>query len=302
MNPELPVINIEHLSKRYGGSSELALNKLSLHINSGEVYGFLGPNGAGKSTTLRLLLNFLQPTSGSAQILGKDIVLDSLEIKKSVGYLAGDVALYLKATGRQFLNYMEALQPTKTAGYRKDLVKRFGATLNRPLDDLSKGNRQKLGIIQAFMHEPKVLILDEPTSGLDPLMQEQFFELIKEAKARGAAVLVSSHNLAEVRRMCDRIGFIRNGRLISEQSIAELASSATQTFDIVFEAAVPAEELRKIKGCKLSLNSGNHATVRLAGDLSPLFAVLSRHRVHTISQREVDLEEEFLKFYKGART
>lgn len=301
MDPAI-AIKIDKLSKRYNGSKELALNKLSLHINSGEVYGFLGPNGAGKSTAIRLLLNFIQPTAGTAQILDKDIVRDSVEIKKTVGYLAGDVQLYLKATGRQFLDYMEALQPAKTAGYKSSLVKRFGATLNRPIGDLSKGNRQKLGIIQAFMHEPEILILDEPTSGLDPLMQEQFFELIKTAKARGAAVLVSSHNLSEVRRMCDRIGFIRDGRLISEQNIAELASSATQTFDIAFEAAAPVEQLKAIKGCKVSVNSDNHVTVRLAGDLSPLFAILARHQVHTISQREVDLEEEFLKFYKGART
>jgi len=300
MAREIPAIVAEKLSKRYAGTEDFALKDLDLNIMPGEVYGFLGPNGAGKSTTIRTLMNFIQPTSGSASILGLDIVKDSVDIKKSVGYLAGSVALYPKMTGRQFLKYMSELQPPKKVSYTKDLAKRFDANLNKRIGDLSKGNHQKIGIIQAFMHQPDVLVLDEPTSGLDPLMQEQFYELVKESKQRGAAVFVSSHNLMEVQKMCDRVGFIREGRLVSEQTLSDLAKEATQTFDISFVGDVPLKELKNISK-EVNKNSSHHVTIHMHGNLSALFAILAKHEVNSINQREANLEQEFLKFYEGVK-
>jgi ABC-2 type transport system ATP-binding protein len=296
-----PAIITEGLSKKYPGTKVHALKDLDIKIMPGEVYGFLGPNGAGKSTTIRTLMNFIQPTSGAARICGLDIVEDSVNIKSKVGYLAGSLALYSKMTGRQFLSYMAELQPPKHAGNVDVLAKRFNASLNKKISDLSKGNQQKIGIIQAFMHQPEVLILDEPTSGLDPLMQEQFYELVKEAKGQGAAVFVSSHNLTEVQKMCDRVGFIREGRLISEQTLADLAKEATQTFDIGFASEVPLAQLKKIPKVKVVKNSHHHATVHMHGNLSSLFAVLAKHEVSSINQREASLEQEFMQFYEGAK-
>ncbi len=295
-----PVIVADKLSKKYAGSQTYALSGLDLKIMPGEVYGFLGSNGAGKSTTIRTLMNFIQPSGGCAYILGWDVVKDSLKIKKQVGYLAGNVALYPKMTGKEFLRYMAELQPPKQPGYIQKLAKRFEIDLSRKISDLSKGNHQKIGIIQAFMHEPMVLILDEPTSGLDPLMQEEFYELVSESKARGAAVFVSSHNLTEVQKMCSRVGFVREGKLVGEHKIADLAKEATQTFDISFVDKVPLAELKKIKKIEAVQNSSHHATIHVRGNLSLLFAVLAKHEVNSINQREVNLEQEFLRLYRGS--
>lgn len=291
-------ISIVNLSKRYTKGASLALDNLSLNVHSGEVYGFLGANGAGKSTTIRLLLNFIQPTSGSGQIMGNDIVEDSVAVKHDVGYLAGDVALYDKLTGKEFLQYMADLHPLEHESFQNELVNAFEAQIDKRLSTLSKGNRQKIGIIQALMHEPKVLILDEPTSGLDPLMQEVFFEYIKKAKTNGACVFFSSHNLSEVQRICDRIGFIHNGKLIREQSLDELTQNAAHTFDLIFAATPPVSELSKISEPHVR---GNNVSITVpVASLSDFFGVLSRHKLSHFQQREVNLEEEFMNFYREA--
>lgn len=292
-------IETSGLSKRYAGSDSFALRDLTISVKPGEVYGFLGPNGAGKSTTIRTLLNFIQPTAGSAAILGRDIVKESVEIKKSVGYLAGEIALYPKMTGEEFLSYMGELSSYKSKSFTAELVRRFQPNTKMKIRDLSKGNRQKIGLIQAFMHEPDVLILDEPTGGLDPLMQEVFFKLLGETKARGGTAFVSSHNLAEVQKMCDRVGFIREGKLIAEQTIADVAAVAARTFDITFAEEPPKTELRAIPGAKVEYGSHHQATIHIKGDLSAMFRVLAKHKVAGINQRELSLEDEFLKFYKG---
>ena len=294
-------ITLTKLSKRYGKAPKLALDGVSLSVARGEVYGFLGANGAGKSTTIRTLLNFLQPTSGNASILGLDIVRDSVTVKRHVGYLPGEIALYGNMTGRHFLHYMAELQPLKNKGYLTELVHRFDADINKPIDTLSKGNRQKIGLIQAFMHEPEVLILDEPTSGLDPLMQEVFYALVKEARERGAGVFVSSHNFAEVQRMCDRIGFIREGKLVAEQTLADLADKAAHTFTLSFIDHVPLAELRKLSKTTVTPHDEHNVTVSVTGELSPLFAVLGQHHVAHLRQQEVNLEEEFMQFYKKSK-
>lgn len=292
-----PLIQTKSLSKRYGSTDSFALKNLTLSVSPGEVYGFLGANGAGKSTTIRTLMGFLKPSGGSAEICGLDIIKNSVEIKKHVGYLAGEVELYGRMTGQEFIKYMSALQPPKQPDYASHLVKIFKAETKKPLGSLSKGNRQKFGIIQAFVHQPEVLILDEPTSGLDPLMQEEFFRLIAESKQRGAAVFVSSHNFAEVQRMCDRIGFIRQGKMVAEQSLADLANKASHTFVLTFADKAPLTELQKLPRAHVEVHSNHHLTISVEGELSQLFQVLGKHHVTRLEQQEINLEEEFMRFY-----
>lgn len=295
-----PVIDCQKLSKRYGTSPQYALQDLTLQVGAGEVYGFLGPNGAGKSTAIRTLLNFIQPSGGTATILGKDIVNDSVAIRREVGYLASDMALYPKMTGAQFLAYMGEMQPPKSQAYQKELLTRFQAQPGKKLGELSRGNRQKIAIVQAFMHQPKVLILDEPTSGLDPLMQEEFYKLVHEAKARGATIFASSHILSEVQKLCDRVGIIRSGKLVSEQTIAGLAQQATQTFDITFAGRAPLAQLKKVAGLRVSAHDGSQVTVHMSDALAPLFAELAKHNVIKLDARQLDLEESFMHFYEEA--
>lgn len=291
-------IECDKLSKKYPGATSFAVHDLSLHVDPGEVYGFLGPNGAGKSTTIRTLMNFIQPTNGRASILGLDVVKDAVAIKREIGYLAGDGALYLKMTGSQYLEYLGELQPPAKA-YRQELTKRLQASLHKPLGSLSRGNRQKVSIIQAFMHQPKVLILDEPSSGLDPLMQEVFYELIGEAKTRGAAIFMSSHILGEVQKVCDRVGIIRDGKLIAERNIGEMAKEAAQTFDLIFKEKAPVGKLRQLSSVqKLVVNDPRSVTLHVSGELSPLFALLAQHTVTKIDTRALDLEEAFMHYYQ----
>lgn len=297
MSAEASIV-VRKLSKQYSGAQNFALKDLSLHVDPGEAYGFLGPNGAGKSTTIRTLLNFIQPTAGSANILGLDIVRDAVRIKKHVGYLSGDFAIYPKLTGHQYLAYMSELQAPASKAYLQELISRLKAEPSKKLGQLSRGNRQKFGIIQAFMHQPDILILDEPTSGLDPLMQEVFYELIAESKARGAAIFMSSHILSEVQKTCDRLGIIRNGELIKEQVIADMIADAAQTFDIAFTGKPPLALLKKIKDARVSGTKDNSVTIHMRGSLTPLFKILAENEVAKIDARNLDLEDLFLSFYQ----
>lgn len=286
-----------NLTKRYGHDPRPALDKLNLSIAPGEVYGYLGANGAGKSTTIRLLMNFLQPTGGSAQIAGLDIVRDSVAIKKRVGYLAGDVALYQKTTGKELLDYLAALQGQVDRDYRRILEKRFEAETSKPISALSKGNRQKIGILQAFMHRPDVLILDEPTSGLDPLMQEAFYDSIREASSRGAAVLMSSHNLTEAQRVCDRIGIIKHGKLIHEQVITGDSPLSKPTFRVVLANAADGAKIKKAAHLTFVSQEGPVAVVQAADSVAAALGALSKFNIREFSTQQLNLEDEFLDFY-----
>ena len=200
------------LTKRYR-ADVAALDGLELEVGRGEVFGFLGPNGAGKSTTIRLLLDLIRPTAGTASLLGLDTRRDGVQARRRVGYLPGDLRLADRLTGREQLDSLARLRGTTRPELRDTLVERFGVTLDRPIRELSKGNRQKLGVVQAFMHRPELLILDEPTSGLDPLLQEEFRLLLRETAADGRTVFLSSHSLDEVQHAADRLALIRDGRL-----------------------------------------------------------------------------------------
>ena len=286
------------LTKYYDHEKVAALDNLSFEIKPGEVYGYLGANGAGKSTTIRLLLNFIQPSAGSATIGGLDIVKDSVQVKKQVGYLAGDVALYPKTTGRELLNYLAALQGGVDNEYRRKLEKRFEAETQKPITALSKGNRQKIGILQALMHQPDVLILDEPTSGLDPLMQEAFYDSIREARDRGAAVLMSSHNLAEAQGLCDRIGIIKHGKLIREQSLGDDTELGKPVFRIVLADPKALSQVKKAPHLKfLSQEGSNIALVQSDGTLASALKSLSQFELRDLTTQQLSLEDEFIEFY-----
>ena len=297
-----PLIELSGLTKQYHGTPKPALDSVSLTVASGEVYGFLGPNGAGKSTTIRTLMNFIQPTKGHATILGKDVVKNSVEIRSSIGYLSSDMALYPKMTGSQYLAYMAALQPATDKAYQRDLIRRLKAEPAKRLGDLSRGNRQKFAIIQALMHRPQIVILDEPTSGLDPLMQEVFYELLREAKKRGAAIFMSSHIFGEVQKVCDRVGIIRDGKLLTERNITEMAKDAAHTLDITFAAKPPLAEIKQLKGVRLAAHDEHHITVHVQGELSALLATLARHDVTQLEVHQLDLEELFMHYYRDERS
>lgn len=299
------VISTSQLSKKYPGSPFYAVKNLTLSIPEGEIYGFLGPNGAGKSTTIRLLLNLIQPSSGSAQILGQDIVKDSVQIRHEIGYLSGEFIAYEKMTVKQFFEYMKSLHPFENKKYLKELITLFKLNDNKKIGELSKGNRQKVGIIQALMHQPKVLILDEPTGGLDPLMQEAFYQLIRDCKDKGVTAFISSHNLTEVKKMCDRVGIIRDGELVAEKTIDDLAQEAQQSLSITFHDKTPSiSDLRKLSCVRsVTADGAQTLTFHTRGQLQPLLKILAQYPVQSLHTYELDLETEFIKYYetKGNR-
>jgi ABC-2 type transport system ATP-binding protein len=292
-----PAIEISGLSKDYG--SGRGLFDLDLEIHPGEVFGFLGPNGAGKSTTMRLLLNLITPTSGSAKLLGLDTITESLAIRRRVGYLPGDFAMYPKLTGRAMLDYLAQLRGGVDPAVRDGLAERFSAELDRPVHELSTGNRQKLGLIQAFMHEPELLILDEPIAGLDPLVQQSFHALLKEVSAEGRTVLLSSHTLSEVERVTDRLAILRQGRLVIVDSLENLRQVAVQRLEIEFVAPVAAAEFSKLPGVTEAKAEGRNLTIAFEGSADPVIKALAAHEVRAIRPGTEDLEEIFLRYYRA---
>ena len=291
-------ITITSLTKRYTGAKTNAVDNVTLSIRAGEVYGFLGSNGAGKSTTLRTIMNFIHATSGTVEILGKDSAADAVAIHRDIGYVSGDVALPKNVTGTQLLNYLGGLHGSVDKPYLRLLVDRFSVQLDRKIGELSKGNRQKVGLLQALMHKPKVLILDEPTSGLDPLMQEAFYETILEAKARGAAILFSSHNFAEVERICDRVAIIRNGKLVVDASVQELQKSHMPSWRVTVKDKMSAQQLLSAPGLTVTSQKNAVLTVRPTRSIRTALAALSKVEIVSIVQQADELEDEFMSFYK----
>jgi ABC-2 type transport system ATP-binding protein len=290
-------IRTSGLTKDFGGGN--GLFELDLGVRHGEVLGFLGPNGAGKSTTMRLLLDQIRPTSGSAAVLGLDTHRDSLEIRRRVGFLPGDLALHPQLTGAAMLDFLAELRGGVDRRVRDALAERFGAQLDRPVHELSTGNRQKLGLIQAFMHEPELLILDEPIAGLDPLVQQSFHALLGEVVAEGRTVFLSSHTLSEVERVADRVAILRRGRLVAVDSLENLRAVAVQRLEIVFAGAVPAEpELRALPGVREVHLDGPHLLIAFEGTADPVVKALAAYDVRSIRSRDDDLEEIFLRYYR----
>jgi ABC-2 type transport system ATP-binding protein len=284
------------LTKQYGDFT--ALSDLDLEVWRGEVFGFLGPNGAGKSTTIRLLLDQIRPTSGSATVFGLDVHESSLEIRRRVGYVPGDLALYPNFTGRATLEYFAALRGGVDQSWVDELSRRFKADLDRKVGEYSTGNRQKIGLIQAFMHRPDLLILDEPNAGLDPLMQQEFHELVEQVRADGRTVFLSSHTLSEVERIADRVGIIRHGKLIVVERVDELKRKAIRRIDFEFGHDVPTDLFGALEAVRSAHVDGHHATVSFDGPINDILQLAMAHEVVNLNTREADLEEIFLTYYR----
>ncbi|HET8653678.1 MAG TPA: ABC transporter ATP-binding protein [Gaiellaceae bacterium] len=295
---DAPAIHMHALSKTYA-SGVRALVDVDLHVERGEVFGYLGPNGAGKSTTIRLLLDLIRPTAGRAEILGRDTRAQTVEARRRVGYVPGDLRLPDRLTGEEQLSSLARLRGAFDPGLRADLVERFQCVLDRPIRELSRGNRQKLGIVQAFMHRPDVLILDEPTGGLDPLNQEEFRKLARETAAEGRTVFLSSHSLEEVQRIADRVGIIRSGRLIDVDSVASLRERSLRRVVIRFATPVDPSAFTGPDGVRVQ--SVEDATVHLAAPEAAMDGIVkaaARHPVADFVSEPADLEEIFLELYR----
>jgi ABC-2 type transport system ATP-binding protein len=286
----------EGLTKRYGAT--LAVDNLSLKVRQGEVYGFLGPNGAGKTTTIRLALGLHRPSSGRATIFGIDAWRDPVAAHRRVAYVAGEPALWPQLTGAETLEFLGRMHGDVDTVYRAALIKRFDLEPNKKVRALSKGNRQKLQLIAAFATRADLLILDEPTSGLDPLMEVVFRETVNEAKARGQAVFLSSHILSEVEALCDRVGILRQGRLVDEGTLAELRHLSSATIEVTFAGQAPV--MAALDGVKVEHAGANTLRFAVSGNVAPLLTALAGKDVIALHSREPSLEEIFLHFY-GAK-
>ncbi len=293
----MPVIRTEGLTKFYGNSPGII--DLDLDVREGEVFGFIGPNGAGKSTTIRTLLNFLFPTEGTGTVFGLDIVKDSVEIRRRIGYLPGDLAMYNTMTAREFLTYIANLRGTDTRKRMAELADRFSLDLDRKIKDYSTGNRQKVGIVNAFMHDPELYILDEPTSGLDPLMQQEFQEMIQELRSDGRTVFLSSHILPEVERIADRVGIVRQSRLIEVDTVESFKAKAHRTVNIQFAGPVEASVFTRYDSVTAVevRNDGSVLSLTVKGSMDTVVKEAALHEVISMSTRSGELEEVFLSYY-----
>ncbi|HEY7074746.1 MAG TPA: ABC transporter ATP-binding protein [Solirubrobacteraceae bacterium] len=291
-----PAIRTSGLSKDFGAGR--GLFELDLEVERGEVFGFLGPNGAGKTTTMRLLLDLIRPTAGSASMLGLDVHEHSLELRRRIGFLPGDLALYPKLTGAQVLDYLAELRGGVDRRLRDALAERFDADLERPVRQLSTGSRQKIGLIQAFMHEPELLILDEPIAGLDPLVQQSFHALLAEVGAQGRTVFLSSHTLSEVERVAHRVAILRAGRLVVVDDLEGLREVAVQRLEIEFTAPVGPEPFARLPGVREATADGERLVVSFEGPADAIVKAAAAHEVRAIRSDDVDLEEVFLRYYR----
>jgi beta-exotoxin I transport system ATP-binding protein len=288
-------IRTEALVKDYG--SIRGLDGLDLEVMTGEVFGYLGPNGAGKSTTIRLLIDLIRPTSGTASVLGLDPRASGVAARRRIGYLADDFVVDGRQTGRQLLTYLGNLRGGVAATRIDELAERLDLDLTKKIKTLSRGNRQKVGVVQAFMHDPELLVLDEPTSGLDPFLQHEFAAMVRETVADGRTVFMSSHVMSEVQRMADRVGIIRHGKLTAVEQVDQLRHMARRRVEIVFDDAVSAEEFVSIPEISDVVVDDGVLRCVLDGRADALVKAAARHDVVAITSDEPELEELFFDLY-----
>jgi ABC-2 type transport system ATP-binding protein len=293
------IVQTEGLTKSYG--SNRGIDDVTFSIDEGEVFGFLGPNGAGKTTTIRLLMALLRADSGTASIAGRDCWQQSVEIKRLVGYLPGELALDPNLTGGQILEYFGHLRGGVDQAYLKQLVDRLGLDPTRKFRQYSSGNKRKIGIVQAFMHRPRLLILDEPTNGLDPLNQQEFDRMVKDVRDDGRTVFLSSHILTEVEQTCDHVAIIREGRLVRVGSVTELKDIKRHDVTITFADTASAEAFKTLEGVEQvqALPDGHTLRLSVSGGLDGVIKAAARHAVVTLTSQEPSLEEIFLRYYEG---
>lgn len=290
-----PAIETSALTKVYG--TQRGIEDVDLTVAVGEVFGFLGPNGSGKTTTIRLLLDLLRPTRGAARVLGLNCRLESRRVRRMIGYVPGEYRLYENLSGRQLLGYLGGLGNEINWAYTQQLAERLGSDLDRSIRSLSHGNKQKLAIILAFMHQAPLLILDEPTTGLDPLVQQAFFALIAEARAEGRTVFLSSHNLTEVEKVCDRVASIRAGRLIAVDEVATIRRDALRVVELTCRRPLGSAVFDTLEGVSDRKIEGTILRCTMRGSLGPLIACAAPFEIMDLLSREPSLEEYFLARY-----
>lgn len=293
----MDIIRLKDLTKYYRDVK--AISSLNLEVTKGEIFGFLGPNGAGKTTTIRLLLAFIKPTSGSASIFELDTLQDGVQVRKRVGYLPADMKLYEKMTGDQLLRYLSNLREDTDWGLVGELRERLEANLSQSIRTLSRGNKQKIGLIQAFMNRPELIIMDEPTSGLDPLIQQEFYRILDDVKADGRTVFISSHNMQEVERVCDRVGIIRSGEIVSVDDIHDLKERSMHKFEIQFSGPVSIDVFHAVDGIKDVVIEGNTLLCTVVGKPDALIRAAASFEILRLISHEPSLEDIFLSHYGG---
>jgi ABC-2 type transport system ATP-binding protein len=289
------IIQTDKLTKTYGSHRGIA--DVDLEVAEGEAFGFLGPNGAGKTTTIRTLLDHIRPTSGRATVFGIETTVDPVAIHRRIGYLPGEFTLYDKLTGGQTIEYFANLRGGVDALYQADLVARLDIDPSRKFREYSKGNKQKIGLIVALQHRPDLLMLDEPTSGLDPLVQQTFYEIIREAKAEGRTIFLSSHILSEVEKTCDRVAIIRDGRLVKVDRVEALRDLAHHQVELRFAGDVPMGAFAALPGVSDVSTEGNVLRMRVSGPITPVVREAARYELLDFVSREPSLEQTFLAQY-----
>ena len=289
------VIETDDLTKYYG--STRGIEGLNLEVRQGEVFGFLGPNGAGKTTTIRLVLDLIRPSRGAARVLALDARRDAIRIHARTGYLPGELALYDGLTGTEMLQYAANLRGGVDWPFVDQLAERLRCDLSRSIGTLSTGNKHKVGLIHALMHRPELLILDEPTSGLDPLVQQEFQQLLEEVRAEGRTVFLSSHILPEVENVCDRVGIIREGQLVTVQQVDALKESALSHLEFRFASEVAVDEFASLPGVREATAEGTVVRCTVAGSVDAVLKAAARHEVLHVVSHEPSLEQVFLAYY-----
>jgi ABC-2 type transport system ATP-binding protein len=290
------VVSLERLTKSYGRARGVV--ELDLTVRSGETFGFLGPNGAGKTTTIRAILDLIRPTSGRVRVFGLDARTDGVAIRRRVGYVPGDLRLYDHLTPRALFSYFAALRGLHSLDEAGRLAERLELELDRPVTALSRGNRQKVGLVQAFMHHPDLLVLDEPTSGLDPLVQQTFYDLVRETVAEGRTIFLSSHVLSEVQHVADRVALVRDGRLVLVDSVENIRARALTRVEVTFALPPSEDDFQGLPGVRVLERRGDIVLFALEGEADPLLKALARHRVIALDSHEADLEDVFLSLYR----
>jgi ABC-2 type transport system ATP-binding protein len=288
-------ISTQGLTKIYG--RRLGIEGLDLEVRSGEVFGFIGPNGAGKTTTIRLLLDLLHPTRGLAQVLGLDSHRQSVEVRRSVGYLPGEFGLDPRMTGRQLIKNFARLRGMQDLGKADRLAERLGVDLDLPTGRLSRGNRQKVGLVQALFHDPALAILDEPTTGLDPLVQDTFLQLLREARTEGRTVFLSSHILSEVERVCDRVAIVRAGRLAALETTDSLLEKRRKRVTLVFAAPVDATAFAALPGVQDVHAQDTTVWMSVGDGIDAIIKVAARYTLLDLNVEHPSLDEVFLGYY-----